>query len=43
MMTTIECKDLVKDIKGVRVIDKINLTMSSGKITGFKGINSLRH
>lgn len=38
-MTTIECKDLVKDIKGVRVIDKINLTMSSGKITGFKGIN----
>lgn len=38
-MTKIECIDLVKDIKGSRVIDGISLEMTSGKIVGFKGIN----
>lgn len=38
-MAKIICKDLVKDIKGHRVIDGISLELSSGKIVGFKGIN----
>ncbi len=38
-MAKIICKDLVKDIKGHRVIDGICLELSSGKIVGFKGIN----
>ena len=38
-MAKIICKDLVKDIKGHRVIDGISLELLSGRITGFKGIN----
>jgi ABC-2 type transport system ATP-binding protein len=37
--TKIVCRDVVKDIKGQRVIDRISLTLESGKIIGFKGIN----
>ena len=37
--TIIECKDVVKDIKGNRIIDHVNLRLESGKITGLKGIN----
>lgn len=38
-MAEIICKDVVKDIKGHRVIDGISLELRSGKIFGFKGIN----
>lgn len=37
--TTIEITDLVKDIKGKRIIDHVNLHLESGKITGLKGVN----
>lgn len=37
--TIIECKDVVKDIKGKRIIDHVNLRLESGKITGLKGVN----
>jgi ABC-2 type transport system ATP-binding protein len=39
MPTKIECNDVVKDIKGQRVIDHISLTLESGKVTGFRGVN----
>lgn len=38
-MAEIVCKDVVKDIKGHRVVDGVSLEMHSGKIFGFKGIN----
>ncbi len=38
-MAKIICNDVVKDIKGHRVIDGISLEMESGKIIGFRGIN----
>lgn len=38
-MAKIICKDVVKDIKGHRVIDGISLEMDGGKIIGFRGIN----
>lgn len=38
-MTKIECNNVVKEIRGHRVIDGISLEMTSGKIVGFKGIN----
>lgn len=37
--TTIEITDLVKDIKGKRIIDHVTLHLESGKITGLKGVN----
>lgn len=37
--TVIECKDLVKDIKGKRIIDHVTLHLESGKIAGLKGVN----
>ena len=37
--TTIEITDLVKDIKGKRIIDNVTLDLESGKITGLKGVN----
>ncbi len=36
---TIEITDLVKDIKGKRIIDHVTLHLESGKITGLKGVN----
>ena len=38
-MTTIQLTDVVKDIKGKRIIDHVNLHMESGKIAGLKGVN----
>ncbi len=38
-MTEIKIENLVKTIKGNKVIDNITLTMTSPKIVGFKGIN----
>lgn len=38
-MTEIKIENLVKTIKGNRVIDNISLTLTSPKIVGFKGIN----
>ena len=38
-MAKIICRDLVKDIKGHRVIDGISFEMDGGKIIGFRGIN----
>lgn len=35
----IEVKNLTKDIKGVRVLDNINLSMKSGKVYGLRGHN----
>ena len=37
--TTIEITDLVKDIKGKRIIDHVTLHLEPGKITGLKGVN----
>ena len=37
--TVIEINDLVKDIKGKRIIDHVSLRLESGKITGLKGVN----
>lgn len=37
--TVIECKDLVKDIRGKRIIDHVTLRLESGKIAGLKGVN----
>ena len=36
--TTIEITDLVKDIKGKRIIDHVTLHLESGKITGLPGV-----
>lgn len=38
-MTEIKIENLVKTIKGNKVIDNITLTLTSPKIVGFKGIN----
>ena len=38
-MTTIDIKNITKIIKKNTVLDNISLTMSSGKIYGFQGIN----
>ena len=38
-MTTIQLTDVVKDIKGKRIIDHVSLQMESGKISGLKGVN----
>ena len=38
-MTTIQLPDVVKDIKGKRIIDHVSLQMESGKISGLKGVN----
>ena len=38
-MTEIKIENLVKTIKGNKVIDNITLTLKSPKIVGFKGIN----
>lgn len=38
-MTEIKIENLVKTIKGNKVIDNISLTLKSPKIVGFKGIN----
>lgn len=38
-MTEIKIENLVKTIKGNKVIDNITLTLASPKIVGFKGIN----
>ena len=37
--TVIELKEVVKDIKGKRIIDHVTLHLESGKITGLKGVN----
>ena len=37
--TVIELKEVVKDIKGNRIIDHVTLHLESGKITGLKGVN----
>mgnify|MGYP005758645715 CR=1 FL=1 len=38
-MTTIQLTDVVKDIKGKRIIDHVSLEMESGKVVGLKGVN----
>ena len=38
-MTEIKIENIVKTIKGNKVIDNITLTLTSPKIVGFKGIN----
>lgn len=38
-MINIEIKNLEKEIKKVKVLDDINMSMQSGKIYGFQGIN----
>ena len=38
-MHTIQLTDVVKDIKGKRIIDHVSLQMESGKISGLKGVN----
>lgn len=38
-MTTIQLTDVVKDIKGKRIIDHVSLKMESGKVVGLKGVN----
>lgn len=35
----IELEDVVKDIKGKRIIDHVSLHLESGKIVGLKGVN----
>ena len=37
--TVIELKEVVKDIKGKRIIDHVTLHLESGKITGLKCVN----
>lgn len=37
--TVIELKEVVKDIKGKRIINHVTLHLESGKITGLKGVN----
>lgn len=37
--TVIELEDVVKDIKGKRIIDHVSLHLESGKIVGLKGVN----
>ena len=37
--TVIELKEVVKDIKGKRIIDHVTLHLESGKISGLKGVN----
>ena len=37
--TVIELKEVVKDIKGKRIIYHVTLHLESGKITGLKGVN----
>lgn len=38
-MTTIQLKHVTKKIKGITVIDDVSMTVSSGTITGFRGVN----
>ncbi len=38
-MTTVEIQNVTKSIKGKTVLANINLSLTSGKIYGFKGIN----
>ncbi|MBU5595010.1 ABC transporter ATP-binding protein [Amphibacillus sp. MSJ-3] len=38
-MTIIELKNVSKKIRGITVIDDISMTLSSGRVTGLRGIN----
>lgn len=38
-MTTIRVENVTKKFRGNTVIDQVSLTMTSGKVTGLKGIN----
>lgn len=38
-MTTIKLTNVSKKIRGVTVIDDISMTLSSGRVVGFRGIN----
>lgn len=39
MMTTIQIENVSKKIKKVKVINDISMTLSAGKVTGFRGVN----
>lgn len=38
-MTTIELKNVSKTIRGITVIDNISMTLSAGRVVGFRGVN----
>ncbi|MCJ7839336.1 ABC transporter ATP-binding protein [Lederbergia sp. NSJ-179] len=38
-MTTIQMDHVTKKLKGVIVIQDVSMTLSSGKVTGFRGVN----